>query len=215
MNYRTRMTVLALLTGLLTTGQSSAETLEERLRAQLRSTTQQLQTLQSEQARATAARQATEGQLAAAQAQIGQLNAQLVQASGQNTQLAAQQSALQQHAQTQVQASAEQVGKFKQAYQELLVLAKAKEAERAKLAGQLAERDTQVQSCVAHNQKMYGVAKQILDAYERVDMADVLKMRQPFASSARVKFEELAQGMGDDLYKTQFDGSMKAPAASQ
>jgi hypothetical protein len=32
-----------------------------------------------------------------------------------------------------------------------------------------------------------------------------MSIRQPFASSARVKFEELAQGFGDDLYKSRFD----------
>lgn len=213
MKHRPHLVVVALLAALSV--QASAETMEERLRAQLRSTTQQLQALQSEQARAAAARQANDGQLSAAQAQIKQLTAQLAQASSQNTQLAAQQGALQQHAQAQVQASAEQVNTFKQAYQELLVLAKAKETERASLAAQLTVRDDQVQRCVAQNQKMYGVARQILDAYEHIDVAQVLKMRQPFASTARVKFEEVAQGMGDELYKTQFEAAEKIPVVKQ
>jgi hypothetical protein len=52
---------------------------------------------------------------------------------------------------------------------------------------------------------MYGVAQQLLAAYEKIDVAEVMSIRQPFASSARVKFEELAQGFGDDLYKSRFD----------
>jgi hypothetical protein len=42
-------------------------------------------------------------------------------------------------------------------------------------------------------------------------VAEVMSIRQPFASGARVKFEELAQGFGDDLYKTRFDAPQAAP----
>jgi len=34
-----------------------------------------------------------------------------------------------------------------------------------------------------------------------------MKIRQPFAGSARVKFEEMAQTFGDNLYKNQFDAA--------
>ena len=84
-------------------------------------------------------------------------------------------------------------------------MARAKESERAGLQAQLAERDGQVQQCQARNQQMYGVAKEMLAAFEKVDIADVMKMRQPFAGSARVRFEELAQAYGDRLYESQFD----------
>ena len=182
-----------------------AEGMEERLRTQLRSTTQQLQTLQSQQAQASAAQLAAQNEAKAAQAQIKQLTAELAKAKGLAEQLAGQQQNLHNQAQAQVAASSEQVGKFKKAYDELLVMARAKEAERSKLQAQLAERDTQVQQCSVKNQQMYGVAKQILSAYENIDVAEVMKIRQPFAGSARVKFDELAQGFGDELYKTQFD----------
>ena len=195
---------------LLVASGASAEGMEERLRTQLRSTTQQLQALQSEQAQASAARLAAETQAKQAQAQIKQLSAELEKSRGTAEQLAGQQQSLHSQAQAQVAASNEQIGKFKKAYEELLVLAKAKEAERARLQAQLSERDTQVQQCSAKNQQMYGVAKQILTAYENIDVAEVMKIRQPFAGSARVKFEELAQGFGDDLYKTQFDAPQAA-----
>ncbi|QXZ16945.1 DNA repair protein [Pseudomonas sp. AO-1] len=187
-----------------------AEGMEERLRTQLRSTTQQLQTLQSQQAQASAAQLAAQNEAKAAQAQIKQLTAELAKARGVAEQLAGQQQNLHSQTQAQVAASNEQVGKFKKAYDELLVMARAKEAERSKLQAQLAERDTQVQQCSVKNQQMYGVAKQILSAYENIDVAEVMKIRQPFAGSARVKFDELAQGFGDELYKTQFDAPQAA-----
>lgn len=194
-----------LLLGLLAAGSVCAEGMEERLRTQLRSTTQQLQVLQSEQAQATAARLAAEGQAKTAQAQIKQLTADLAKARGQTEQLAGQQENLQNRAQAQAVASSEQLGKFKQAYEELLVIARGKEAEGTKLRQQLTERDTQVQQCSVKNQQLYGAAQGVLAAYEKIDVAQVMKIRQPFASSARVKFEEQAQAFGDDLYKAQFD----------
>lgn len=198
--------------GMLIATGASAEGMEERLRTQLRSTTQQLQALQSQQAQASAAQLAAQNEAKAAQAQIKQLTAELAKAKGLAEQLAGQQQSLHSQAQAQVAASNQQTGKFKKAYDELLVMARAKEAERSKLQAQLTERDTQVQQCSVKNQQMYGVAKQILTAYENIDVAEVMKIRQPFAGSARVKFDELAQGFGDELYKTQFDAPQAAIA---
>ncbi|MFJ2710612.1 DNA repair protein [Pseudomonas sp. NPDC087346] len=207
---KTRFVLLGL--GMLIATGASAEGMEERLRTQLRSTTQQLQALQSQQAQASAAQLAAQNEAKAAQAQIKQLTAELARVKGTAEQLAGQQQSLHSQAQAQVAASNEQTGKFKKAYDELLVMARAKEAERSKLQAQLAERDTQVQQCSVKNQQMYGVAKEILTAYENIDVAEVMKIRQPFAGSARVKFDELAQGFGDDLYKTQFDAPQAALA---
>ncbi|MBV4458690.1 DNA repair protein [Pseudomonas sp. COR58] len=198
--------------GLLVATGASAEGMEERLRTQLRSTAQQLQALQSQQAQASAAQLAAQNEAKAAQAQIKQLTAELAKAKGVAEQLAGQQQSLHSQAQAQVAASNEQVGKFKKAYDELLAMTRAKEAERSKLQAQLAERDTQVQQCSVKNQQMYGVAKEILTAYENIDVAQVMKIRQPFAGSARVKFDELAQGFGDELYKTHFDAPRAALA---
>lgn len=207
MNTRSR-SALALGLALLASSGAHAEGMEERLRTQLRSTTQQLQALQSEQAQAAAARSAAESQLSTAQAQIKRLEAELAKARQQNEQLAGQQAALHEAAQAQVAASNEQVGKFKQAYEELLTRARGVEAARAQLTSDLAARDEQLQQCTTRNHEMYQVAREVLDAYERIDVADVVKLRQPFASRARVKFEELAQSYGDRLYDTQFDAAL-------
>lgn len=196
-----------LLLSLGVASHAKAETMEERLRTQLRTTTQQLQTLQSAQAQNAAAQQATQTELTAAQAQIKQLQAELARARSQNEQLGAQQEALRSNAQAHAAASSEQLGKFKQAYEELLARARGIESARATLEGNLASRDAEVQQCVAKNQQMYGIAKDILSAYENIEVSDVLNIRQPFASAARVKFEELAQSYGDALYKTQFDAT--------
>jgi len=202
--------LLGLLVSPLLIGSAHGEGLEERLRTQLRSTTAQLQTLQSEQAQASVARQTAENRAKEAEAQVKRLTAELAKAQGLAEQLAGRQERLQSQAQAQVAASHEQIGKFKKAYDELLVMARGKETERARLEARLHERDTQVQQCSVKNQQMYDVAKELLHAYETINVTDVMKIRQPFAGKARVRFEELAQGFGDDLYKNRFD----APQAS-
>jgi chromosome segregation ATPase len=217
MRNQTPWSVLFLLCGVAVCGHASAEGMEERLRAQLRSTTSQLQALQSEKAQGTAARAAAENEARQAQEQVKQLTAELAKARGIAEQLAGEQQSVRSQAQAQMSAQAaasqEQVGKFKQAYDELLGMARAKETERARLQAQLTERDTQVQQCAVKNQQMYDVAKSILADYEKIDVAQVMKIRQPFASGARVKFEEMTQQLGDDLYKTHFDAAQVTPAA--
>lgn len=50
---------------------------------------------------------------------------------------------------------------------------------------------------------MYGAAKETLDAYENISVAEVMKIHQPFTSGARVEFEGMVRKFGDDLYRTQ------------
>lgn len=192
-----------------------AESMEERLRAQLRSTTQQLQQLQSEQAQVNAAKAAAEAQRDAAQKELEALRGQLAKAKGQADKLAEQQGAVMESAQAQVAASHAQLGKFKGAYDELLTLSRAKEAERQTLARSLALRETEAKACVVKNREMYEAGKEILNAYERISTGGILAMKQPFAGSARVKFEEQAQAYGDKLYDAQVGATAPAAAPAQ
>ncbi|MCZ8390251.1 DNA repair protein [Achromobacter xylosoxidans] len=194
---------------------AQAESMEERLRAQLRSTTQQLQQLQSEQAQVNAAKAAAEAQRDAAQKELVALRSQLASAKGQAEKLAGQQEAVMESAQAQVAASHAQLGKFKGAYDELLTLSRAKEAERQTLARTLAQRDTEAKACIAKNREMYEAGKEILNAYERIGTGGILAMKQPFAGSARVKFEEQAQAYGDRLYDAQVGATAPAAPAAQ
>ncbi|AYD65831.1 DNA repair protein [Achromobacter sp. ES-001] len=196
--------------GLSVAGGARAESMEERLRAQLRSTTQQLQQLQSEQAQINAAKTAAETQRDAAQKELESLRAQLAKTRGQAEKLAGQQDAVAQAAQSQVAASQAQLGKFKGAYDELLTLSRAKEAERAALARTVALRDADIKTCVAKNRQMYEAGKEILNAYEGISTGDILAIKQPFAGKARVQFEEQAQAYGDQLYDAQVAGSQAA-----
>ena len=203
----------AVVATLMTTLPAHGQSMEERLRTQLRTTTQQLQQLQSEQAQINAAKTAAESQRDAANKELEALRNQLGQAQGAAEKLAAQQDAVMASAQSQVAASHEQLGKFKDAYDELLGMARASEAERKTLRATLSNTDAQLTTCTQQNQALYSAGKEILAAYEAFSTADLVALRQPFSEKARVMFDNQAQDYGDKLYEGKFDPRV-APASA-
>lgn len=173
-----------------------ASSLEERLRSELRGTTQQLRNLQSRQASLEAARSNAEIQLEAARARIAELEGRVD--ATQNRMAAQQRSSA-----ARVAASQERTEQVRGAYDELLQLARNKEAERQKLAQSLKQHEAELQTCVIRNEEMYRAGKAILVEYESLGAGSLFKMRQPLASSSRVEFEKRAQDLGDRLYNAQ------------
>ncbi|CAI1638307.1 Uncharacterised protein [Serratia entomophila] len=208
-----KMCLLLILAGLLTPGRGLAadQTLEERLRTQLRSTNQQLQALQAGQAQMQAASNAAEAQLKAAQEQVKRLQAALEQAQGESKTLTQRQESLRSQAAAQIAASQQQTGQYKRAYDELLGLARGKETARASLQGQLQQHQAALASCTLKNQKLYALGKEVLTEYESLGTGSLLKMRQPFATAARVKFDEIAQSYGDKMYENRADARQPTP----
>lgn len=210
------LTIAAVLAAALGFGPAhAADSLEDRLRAQLRSTTEQLQALQTQQAQVNAAKTSAESQRDAALADAKKLRDDLAKATGQVTQLAEQQDKVEAAARGQVAEAGAQLGKYKQAYDELLKLARAKEAERAAVQTSLGQRDAQLAMCTDKNKQLYAAGKEILTAYEGLGSGDLFKIRQPFSESARVKFDQSAQDYGDKLYNGQYDPRMPVPGADK
>lgn len=218
-----RGAVLLLLAGLAATSAFSqpAQTMEERLRSQLQATTQQLQQAQNELAVLKAGQPAagkSAGAAASASPDVDTLKKELAESRGQ---LAAERQArarqgdsVQQQAQLTEKANA-QVLQFRNAYEELLKMARASEAERQRLGGTAAQQKTALAQCEAKNGQLYAVGQEILRAYETLDMNTLMSARQPFAAQSRVKYEQIAQDYGDKLYEGRFDArSVAAPAAA-
>lgn len=168
--------------------------MEERLRTQLRSSTQQLQQLQSQQAQLTAAKTAAETERDAARKEVEQLKARLDKASKQAQTLQDEQDGIKTSARQRVAAAQSQLGRARNEFETL------QEQARASLATSLAQREEELALCTAKNKELYAAGKEILAAYEQFSTGDLLKIRQPLASSARVKFDEHAQALGDKLY---------------
>lgn len=207
--------------------QPGGQSMEERLRAQLRATTTQLQQAQNElavlksgQPGRAAQAPAAGGAAAPAKPELEALKKELAQS---QAQLAAERQAreaalagsqqLRQQAQATGEKAAAQIAQYRGAYDELLKMARASEAERQRLAGEAATHRTAIAQCEAKNAQLYAVGQEILRAYETVDVGTVLASRQPFAAQSRVKFEQIAQQYGDRLYESKFDvRAVNAPA---
>lgn len=193
--------VAMLMAGMQTAG---AQSMEERLRGQLRTTTQQLRQLQDGQAQLEADKTGAEQARDKALAQVKALQAQLSAAKGDSGAEAAARRALADERAAHAR-DTQALAKARASYEELAGTARTRDAQRGTLQADLAARDTQLQSCQAHNADLYRVGHEILDAYEHVGLGTVLASRQPFAQSARVKYDQLAQRYGDALYAGKYD----------
>lgn len=201
---------------------TGGQSMEERLRAQLRATTTQLQQVQNELAALKAGQQqpAQAGAAAPAKPELDALKKELSQT---QAQLAAERQAreaasagsqqLRQQAQAASEKATAQVAQYRNAYDELLKMARTSEAERQRLATEAATHRTAITQCEAKNTQLYALGQEILRAYETMDVGTVLASRQPFAAQSRVKYEQIAQQYGDKLYESKFDvRAVAAPA---
>ena len=219
------LALLAATAGTAHAQQAGGQSMEERLRAQLRATTTQLQQAQNELAALKAGQPATgatgtAATAAAPKADVDALKKELAQS---QSQLAAERQAretanagsqqLRQQAQATGEKATAQIAQYRNAYDELLKMARASEAERQRLAADATLQRTALTQCEAKNSQLYAVGQEILKAYETMDVGSVLASRQPFAAQSRVKFEQIAQQYGDKLYDSKFDvRAVGAPA---
>lgn len=213
---------LALAAALLMAGTAAhaqpAQTMEERLRAQLRITTTQLQQAQNELAALKAgsphAGAAPAGADADAKKELERARAQLAAERQERERLSDKNQQAQQQAQAVAEKAGTQIAQYRNAYDELLKLARTAEAERQRLALEAKTQHATVAQCEAKNAQLYAVGQEILRAYETVDLGTVMIARQPFAAQSRVKFEQIAQAYGDKLYEGRFAAGAAAQAAA-
>lgn len=183
--------------------------MEERLRTQLRVTTTQLQQAQNELAALKAAGPTTpaSGEIDAMKAELSKLKAELAGERAARQKTREESLRVRDQAEGVLEKSSAQVAQYRNAYDELLKLARNSEAERQRLIAADKLRGEALAQCEAKNLQLYETGKEILRAYETMDVATVMSARQPFAGAARVKLEEAAQQYGDTLYSNRFDSS--------
>lgn len=193
-----------------------AQSMEERLRTQLRAVTAQLQEAQNEVAalkagRASTAAAAPASAPAASDKELAELKAQL--AAERRTRQ--QGAAAQQQSQAAVSRASEQVEQYRTAYDGLLKMARASEAERQRLVADEKLHGQALAMCAEKNVKLYEAGQEILKAYENIDLGTLVTTRQPFATQSRVKYEQIAQEYGDQLYAGRFDVRAASQAQAQ
>ncbi|WAC72448.1 hypothetical protein OU995_23320 [Roseateles sp. SL47] len=202
--------------------QAPQASMEERLRTQLRATTSQLQQVQNELATlkaaqaapgagtsemksGTAAARAGDAQIEALKRELSQARAMLAEERAARARDDQQGEEARRSAQTATERAATQVGQFRDAYNEVLRMARSAEAERARLAAGVQVQEQALQQCDLKNRELYRVGQEILQTYETLDTRKVLESRHVFAAKARVKYDEIAQRFGDQLHAGRFD----------
>ncbi|MEK2603872.1 hypothetical protein [Burkholderia arboris] len=215
MNTITRTMLAAGVAGALLSaaGGAHAQGIEDKLRSQLRTTVQELRQLQDNQAQLQSDKAAAEKQRDDALAQLKAMQGQLAAARGDSGAEAAAKRALAQERAGREQ-DAKSLAKYKSSYEDLLAVSRARDTQHTQLQKDAAARDTQLKTCQAHNAELYRVGHEILDAYEHVGIGTFFSSRQPFAQSARVKYDDLAQRYGDALYAGKYDPATRQAAAA-
>lgn len=207
---RLALAVLVLLAG---AGAGHAQSLEDRLRGQLVSVTEQLRELQAKQAAQADLEQENaqlKKRLATADAEIHALRrnrskVEQVEATGP---LTAQIAGL-------TQAKAEGEATLRAAREENTRLngeAGRLQDENQKTKAALAEADQNLERCEVKNVQAIQIAKAVLTAYQRVSIADVLARKEPLTGLMRPRIEKLEQDYADRIQDSRLDLTAKPPA---
>ncbi len=93
----------------------------------------------------------------------------------------------------------ETLEKWKAAYAQAAEIARAKEAERIRLAGEVEGMGRRATGCEAKNVELFKVGNEILDHLKDIDLAEAMAAHEPFVGLKRVELQNLAQDERDKL----------------
>ncbi|MGC1301289.1 MAG: hypothetical protein WA840_02840 [Caulobacteraceae bacterium] len=217
----TLLTASALVLALAGSGAARAQSLEDRLRAQLVAVTNQLraaQAAQTGQASLSAEKDAAEKERDALKAKLAAAEAKLRTAkrtpapptvspdldrykalADQSAQADAQDKA----ALATAQAETERLnGELEQL-----------RSEHDRITATLTSDEQSLTACKSKNAQAIKVAKDILAAYDKVGVVGALTRKEPFTGLKRVQIEQLEQDFGDRIYDSRLDVHPRAAAA--
>ena len=214
-------TLRILLPGLLTTVFSSgllqaadqANTVEERLRGQLRSTMLQLRDAQNQAATLQSAQAEDEKQKKALTDRVDELTKQAASDKDAATKTIADLNAKVTDQTTLINQMKDALDKWKEAYNKAVEVATTKEAQRAKFESQAILLQRRVENDENKNLALYQLGKEVLNRYEKFGLGTAITSREPFVGITKVKLENLVQDYSDKLMdQTVKPGAAPAPA---
>lgn len=100
---------------------------------------------------------------------------------------------------SQVARLTEALEKWKAGYNQVVNIARTKEAERARLETEGILLQRKVEDREAKNLELFQVSNEILTRYEKFSLGDALAAKEPFIGTTRVKLENLVQGYQDKI----------------
>jgi len=171
---------------------------EARLRDALRAATAQVQALEDEQARLQAADAAQKKELEALRAKLAAALAAPRPARPPDRELGEISRKLTDQAEASARLSHD-LAQCQVATRECVGALQTREEQRGQLAGRLGPLNDRLSDCEARNARLFGVAKEILDRYQRIGLGEVIRAREPFLGAKQVQLENLAQGYEDKL----------------
>lgn len=172
---------------------------EAKLRESVRTTLQQLRTLEGERATLQAEKDIADAKVKELTAQVDKLTKQT----------AADQATSRKQIDdlaTKSAAQEELIGKFKEAlekwkegYAKAAAIAQQKENERSRLADANAILRRRVEDQYSKNVELAKIANEILDRYAKFGVGDALSAREPFTGIKRARLEALVQDYADKI----------------
>ena len=192
--------VIAAACATMAVSPAAAQSMEDKLREELRATVTQLHQIQDDQAALQAQKAAAEQERDALKAQLATANAQLARIPkppGVSPALETE------------------IAKYKDAYAQVSANAQQAQAARDKLQAGLANSQNILNACQAKNIQLLDMGNEILASFESFDFGDALGANEPFIAIRRVELENLAQDFGDRLYDGKFDPHAVRPPATQ
>ncbi len=198
-------------------GPVHAQSLDDKLRSQLRSVLGQLHDLQNAQASLEADKAAAEQERDALKAKLAAggakapraaqaspaVLAELNQAKADNARLT-----------EAVQQAQAEIAKYKDAYAHVVDSNQQVHAERDRLAQESASATQSLAVCETKNIQLVKIGRDVLAAYANVGVKDALERGEPMIGLKRVKMERIAQDYADKVYEAKFDPRTVKPAAS-
>lgn len=190
-----------------------ANAVEAKLRESLKSTMLQLRTEQTERATLQAAQTASEAKIKELTAKVETLtkNAARDQEASKKSieELTTRSTSLS----AQLANLTETLDKWKAGYAKAVEVARAKEAERAKLADENSVLKAQIRDHKASNLALFKLGNEILTRYEKFSVGEALAAREPFTGVTRARLETYVQDSRDKLQDERIKPEPAKPAA--
>ncbi|MCE0483750.1 MAG: hypothetical protein LV479_05880 [Methylacidiphilales bacterium] len=198
-------------------------TTESRLRDALRNTMSQLRDAQNQLVTLQATQAQSDKDNADLKAKVDELNTQITTLTKQSgdDKAAADKSIADLKAQLADQTAEvarlnQSVAEWKNAYNQTVQLANAREQARAQLALQAALLQRTVDDREMKNLELYRTASEILTRYEKFGLGDAIGAKEPFVGLSRVKLENMVQGYKDKILdETVTPGQPPSAAANE
>ena len=188
-------------------------TVEERLRGQLRSTMLQLRDAQNQVATLQSAQAEYEKDKKALSDRVDELTKQAASDKDAATKTIADLNAKVTDQNSMIAQFKDALEKWKAAYNKAVEVANTKEAQRAKFESQAVVLQRRVEDDESKNLALYQLGKEVLNRYEKFGLGTAITAREPFVGITKVKLENLVQDYSDKLMdQTIKPGAAPAPA---